>query len=160
MILCEGMVFRKIKDIRVGDKVIVEGGIVKTVAKTTSGTTDMYRVSQKWGEDYVVSKNHRLYLEQYVYNGKLKTSKRKKIIMNPEDYIGLSGYKKQHTFSVKSAGLEFDDKDITIPPYLLGLWLGDGRQDRFTIIVNTEKDQEILFYLGRIAEMKNLESHH
>lgn len=157
MILSEGMVFRKIKDICVGDKVIVEGGVVKTVIKTTSGTTDMYKVSQKWGDDYVVSRNHRLYLEQYTYNGKLKTSKRKKVVMTPEDYMGLSGYKKQHTFSVKSSGLEFEDKDITIPPYLLGLWLGDGRQNEFTIIVNTEKDEEILFYLGRIAEMMNLE---
>ena len=157
MILSEGMAFRKIKDICVGDKVIVEGGVVKTVIKTTSGTTDMYKVSQKWGDDYVVSRNHRLYLEQYTYNGKLKTSKRKKVIMTPEDYMSLSGYKKQHTFSVKSSGLEFEDKDITIPPYLLGLWLGDGRQNEFTIIVNTEKDEEILFYLGRIAEMMNLE---
>jgi len=157
MILCEGMVFRKIKDICIGDKVIVEGGVLKTVVKTTSGITDIYKVSQKWGDDYIVSRNHRLYLEQYVYNANLKTSNRKKVIMTPEEYVSLSGYKKQHTFSVKSAGLEFEDKDITIPPYLLGLWLGDGRQNEFTIIVNTDKDKEILFYLGRIAEMTSVE---
>ena len=156
LVLCDGFVFKPISEIKVGDKVYVEGGFLKTVVKTTSGETEMYRVKQKWSKDYIVSENHRLYLEEYKYCKKTKSAKREVVILTPKEYLSLSRYKKQHTFSVKSKGIEFEDKDITIHPYLLGLWIGDGRKSSFTIIVNKEKDQEILTYLGRIADMLNI----
>jgi hypothetical protein len=48
------------------------------------------------------------------------------------------------------------DKFNGMPPYLLGLWLGDGRKQAFTILVNKEEEPEILEYLGMIAQMKNI----
>ena len=149
--------FKEIKDINIGDKVMISGGIVRTVVKKTEGNTDMYTVKQKWGEDYIVSKNHRLVFEQYIYNGRNKSKKRVEKIMTPEEYISLSKYKKQHTFSVKSKPIQSKDSDmITIHPYLLGLWLGDGRKNEFTIIVNKEKDPELLVYLGNMAQIFNI----
>jgi hypothetical protein len=154
-ILTADMEFKPIKDIKIGDKVIVEGGKIKTVMKVASGETDMYRVKQKWGKDYVVSRNHRLVLDQYKYRRNGKTT-REEVIMTPPEYLNLSKYAKQHTFSVKSKGLHFEDSDdISIPPYMLGLWLGDGSSNCGKIIVNHKKDPEILAYLGRIAQMVN-----
>lgn len=154
-ILTEDMTFKPIKDISIGDKVIVEGGKIKTVMKVASGETDMYKVKQKWGQDYVVSRNHRLVLDRYKYN-KNKLNTREEVIMTPPEYMELSKFAKQHTFSVKSKGLNFEDSEsITIPPYLLGLWLGDGSSRDSKIIVNKEKDHEILAYLGRMSQMLN-----
>lgn len=149
--------FKKIKDVNIGDKVMISGGIIKNVVKKTSGNTDMYLIKQKWGNDYIVSENHRLVFDQYIYNGRNKTKRRIEKIMTPKEYISLSKYKKQHTFSVKSNPIESDDSElITIHPYLLGLWLGDGRKNEFTIIVNKDKDPELLDYLGKMSQIFNI----
>tara|TARA_R100000655_G_scaffold1110_3_gene4460 strand:- start:18985 stop:22221 length:3237 start_codon:yes stop_codon:yes gene_type:complete len=145
--------FKPIKDIKVGDSVTVEGGIIRRVVKKTSGSAPMYRVKQKWGEDYIVSENHRLVLDQYMYNGSKNTKYRKEVIMTPTEYLGLSEFKKQHTFSVKSKGLKGSiEKPLPIPPYLLGLWLGDGRQSALTVLVNESEEPEVLEYLRGIAD--------
>jgi len=158
LILTEDWSFKKIKDLNIGDRVVVSGGIVKTIVNKASGVTDMYKVKQKWGEDYIVSKNHRLVFDRYQYNARTKKSSRNEVIMTPEEYMSMSKYKKQHTFSVKSKPLIGEDSDsITIHPYLLGLWLGDGRKESFSIIVNKDKDPEILEYLGRMASMFNID---
>ena len=153
LILTENFEFKKIKDLNIGDKVIVEGGIVKTIVNKTEGKTDTYLVKQPYGKDYIVTKNHRLVLNEYIY----KTKSHKEVIVTPEEYINYSKFKKQHTTRVTSKGIQFKDKDITIPPYLLGLWLGDGRSSSFTILVNKEEEPELLHYLGRMAQMRNIE---
>jgi len=126
-ILMEDFTFKLIKDINVGDKLLVEGGKIKTVVKKTSGITDRYLVKQPYGEDYIVTKNHRLVFNEY---------KKGEVIMTPEEYINSSRYRKQHITRVTSKGIELEDSFNGIPPYLLGLWLGDGRSNSFTILVN------------------------
>lgn len=146
-ILMSDFTFKEIKDINIGDKVIVEGGIIKTVVKRTEGVTDRYLVKQPYGEDYIVTKNHRLVFNEY---------KKGEVIMNPEEYINSSKFRKQHLTRVTSKGIESPDSFNGIPPYLLGLWLGDGRQSGLTILVNKYEEPEILHYLGRFAEMHNI----
>jgi hypothetical protein len=143
-ILMSDFTFREIKDINIGDKVIVDGGIVKTVMKKTNGITDRYIVKQPYGEDYIVTKNHRLVFNEY---------KKGEVIMNPEEYINSSKFRKQHLTRITSKGIESSDKFDGISPYLLGLWLGDGRSNAMTILVNTEEEPEILNYLGQIAQI-------
>lgn len=150
LILGSDFEFKKISDFNVGDKVLVEGGIEKTIVKKTQGFTDTYRVKQPYGSDYIVTENHRLVLNQYTKNG------HKEVIMTPKEYLDSSKFKKQHLTRVMSKGIESEDNSLTIPPYLLGLWLGDGRSDSFTILVNKEEEPELLNYLGRIAEMRGL----
>lgn len=151
LILTSDWTFKKIKDLEVGDKVLVEGGIEKTIVKKTQGITDTYKIKQPYGVDYIVTENHRLVLNEYRKNG------HKEVIMTPKEYLDSSKFRKKHLTRVTSKGIESKDKEITIPPYLLGLWLGDGRSSAFTILVNKEEEPEILTYLGRIAEMRNLD---
>lgn len=147
LILSSDWTFKKINDLKVGDKVIVEGGIEKTIVKKTEGITDTYRVKQPYGVDYVVTENHRLVLNEY---------KKGEVIMTPKEYLDSSKFRKQHLTRVTSKGIESLDNNITIPPYLLGLWLGDGRSSAFTILVNKSEEPEILEYLGRMAEMRDI----
>jgi hypothetical protein len=156
LILTEDFTFKPIKDINIGDKVMVEGGKIKTVMKKVSGETDRYLVKQPYGQDYIVTENHRLVFNRYVFNPRNKSKRQQEIIMTPKEYLGKSSFVKQHLTRVVSKGIEMSDKFEGIPPYLLGLWLGDGRKQAFTILVNKEEEPELLHYLGMIAQMKNI----
>ena len=156
-ILMADFTFRSIKDINVGDKVMVEGGKIKTVMKRVEGITDRYLVKQPYGQDYIVTKNHRLVFNRYMFNSRNNAHRHDEVIMTPEEYISKSKFVKQHLTRVTSKGVEMEDKYEGIPPYLLGLWLGDGRKQEFTILVNKEEEPEILHYLGRIAQMKGID---
>ena len=147
LILTEDWIFKEIKDINVGDKVIVEGGKIKTVTKKTSGETDRYLIKQPHGKDYIVTENHRLVLNDY---------NKGEVILTAKEFFNSSKYRKQHLTRIVSNGIESEDIFNGIPPYLLGLWLGDGRKQAFTILVNKEEEPELLQYLGMIAEMKNI----
>ena len=148
LLLTEGFKFRKIKDLKEGDKVIVEGGSIKSIAKTTNGNTHLYTIKQPYGKDYTVTENHRLVLRDNYGSRKNKT-----ITITAKEYFGFSKEHKRHITRVTSEGLESKDFGLTIPPYLLGLWLGDGKSKAFSIIVNKIEEPEILNYLGRISTM-------
>lgn len=146
-ILTADFTFKEIKDINLGDKVIVEGGLVKTVVKRTQGKTNRYLVNQPYGKDYIVTENHRMVLNDY---------NKGEVIMTPVEYINSSKYRKQHLTRVTSKGVESEDIFEGIPPYLLGLWLGDGRQNAMSILVNTDEEPEVLSYLGRMSEIMGI----
>ena len=147
LILTANWEFKKIKDINEGDQVFVEGGLVKNVVKKTLGITKTYLVKQPYGVDYTVTENHRLVLNDY-HKGE--------VIMTPEQYINSSKFRKQHLTRITSKGIESEDIFDGMPPYLLGLWLGDGRSAEFTVLVNKGEEPEILDYLGKIAQIKNI----
>ena len=147
LILTEDWIFKEIKDINIGDKVIIEGGKTKIVTKKTSGETDRYLIKQPHGKDYIVTENHRLVLNDY---------NKGEVILTAKEFFNSSKYRKQHLTRIVSNGIESKDIFNGIPPYLLGLWLGDGRKQRFTILVNKEEEPELLHYLGMIAQMKNI----
>jgi hypothetical protein len=156
LILTEKFEFKPIKDINVGDKVIVEGGKIRTVMKKVSGQTDRYLVKQPHGQDYIVTENHRLVFNRYIFNAKKKSKRHEEVIMTPKEYLGKSYFIRQHLTRAVSKGIEMSDKFEGMPPYLLGLWLGDGRKQAFTILVNKEEEPELLHYLGMIAQIKKI----
>jgi hypothetical protein len=149
-ILCEGMVFRNIEDIKVGDVVIVEGGKHVAVKNTFYGHDNLYKIHQPYSEDYVVNSKHKLYLEQRGRTPSIKDDGIK-IISAPEA-MNIKGYRKRVTYGLRSSGIEFNKKDVKVDPYILGAWLGDGFSGRFEFIVNKEDDLEILDYIISYAD--------
>ena len=51
------------QDIDIGDELIGDDGTKRTVLRLTSGEDKMYRISQKYGDDYVVNSKHTLVLK-------------------------------------------------------------------------------------------------
>lgn len=151
-ILCEGFVFKNVEDIKVGDKVIVEGGKTVEVYKTVSGIDEMFLIKQPYSKDYIVSSRHRLYLER-------RNAKKKGVngisILTPSEFINLDKYSKRTTYGIRSKGLQYHYKEVPISPYILGTWLGDGFTGQTRWIVNTQKDPEILVELESYAKEKN-----
>jgi hypothetical protein len=138
-ILMSDMSFKNIEDIKVGDYVIVEGGKTMRVKRTGSGYDDLYIVKQPYGKDYIVNSRHRLYFKK----GKNKDNKKFITITAPE-FMSQSYFNRRITNGVKFSGIEFEEKQFVIDPYILGCWIGDGNSSRFNLLVNHNKDQEII----------------
>ena len=146
---------KKIEDICIGDTVMGWDSTPRKVLETHSGTEKMYRITlNKNGESYTCNKNHILTLKQRpIKNNKFhcvdeyRYEKDRNIINIPiEDFLNspasrTNGPGNTETFFKHfKVGVEFDAKEVRIPPYILGCWLGDGASRKVGI---TTMDSEI-----------------
>jgi hypothetical protein len=160
-ILMDDMQFKNIEEIKVGDCVIVEGSKKMRVVKTCNGIDELFLVKQKYNKDYIVNSKHRLYLEYRPSSGYINTNGKRKdynklSIMTPVEYLSMSKSKQRLTYGLKSLGIDLDEKELPIDPYLLGLWLGDGYSSSVKFICNKQEDIEIYQYLYSYAKINNL----
>ena len=139
---------KKIQNIQKGDLVMGERGEPRMVAETHSGLNQMYKIKRKKGDDLIVSKNHKLVLRLKIASAKHLNGE---YIMSAEEYLNKPKWFKQHSFLFKSGSIERPENLMEIPAYMLGHWLGDGDSSRPTVVINTEKDGEILQYYEDLA---------
>ena len=141
---------KKIEDIIIGDKVQSENGI-NTVVATHNGISGGYKIKPRLGLPFIVSDNHILTFNRKIYkNDKYVNTVREDISV--EDYIKrfptkYNRYYFKHTL-VRPC-VEYSEKKLDIPPYILGIWLGDGTSCRPEL---TNVDEEV------IKEWKNFAS--
>lgn len=141
-IMMADMSFKEVKDIKVGDFVMNSLGESRRVVKKFEGKAEMYKVIEPYGQDYVVNGNHRLIFEY----GKDKKST-KTVSIKAEEYLALPESRRRLFRRKIFKGIEFEEKELLIDPYVLGVWLGDGYSKATQFIVNHRKDSEILEYL-------------
>lgn len=68
------------------------------------------------------------------------------IHLTVEEYINLNESCKKKLLGYKSSsGVDYTEKNVTIDPYILGLWLGDGTHTQPVIASN---DKEIIDYIN------------
>lgn len=168
-ILMADLSVKKIKDIGVGDYVMGDDGTPRCVLKLFRGESDMYRVKQSNAEDYIVNSSHILTLK------KSESAKRpfgnitKKgtprhpfgryssygdVIDIPLPlFDGKSEKFKNNFFGFKSASIPYKEQRTLVPPYLMGLWLGDGTSI-FPRITNP--DQEVKEWIENYCAKNNL----
>lgn len=105
------------KDIVVGDILINQDGNPCKVQTLTSGTANMYKIEQKFGEDYLVIGKHLLTLR----------NNNQDVDISVEDYLKLSQHKRIHGYHrVACKTIQWPLQPTPIDPYIFGLWLGDG----------------------------------
>ena len=136
---------KKIQEIKINDLVCGFDGYPKKVLKLFNGSSDIYKVDQSKGITYNVTGEHKLLLWE-----KDKNNYR---IIKTEEFNNLSKDRKRFLKGIKFKGLIGEEKYLSIDPYYLGLYLGDGCKYDFTILVNKTKDIEIWEWL----EKKSLE---
>lgn len=108
---------RKIEEVRRGESVMGPDGKPRTVLDTTRGYGKLYEVRQTSGMDYVVNDAHILSLK----------NKRGEVVNLPvEDFLYARYQVKQSLRGYRAGLLPFPKQDVTVDPYFLGLWLGDG----------------------------------
>lgn len=156
---------KKVEDIKIGDRVASWNGLSSNeVIELHNGFDDLYRIKQNKGEDYIVNGSHILCLKQVRPKYKKKMINGK-CILNPIEfdkdefhYFRADEWSKRSLRSrriysgFKNTFLEFPKKELTIDPYYLGLWLGDGSSSFAGGI--TTGDDEIIDYLKEISILK------
>lgn len=133
---------KMIQDIKIDDKVMGPDSKYRTVSNVNSGKEQMYEVISKNSKRniaYKCNESHILTLrycsDDYRYNVK----KGDQLDISVREYLNLSERHKNNLQGFK-VGVNFDNKDLIIPPYILGSWLGDGSSATTSI---TTADNEI-----------------
>lgn len=150
---------KPVEDVQVGDKLMGDDSTPRTVLSTTVGFGDLYKVTPKKGDPYIVNDVHILSLKYgklYDKKGNLKAKSGQVVDISVQDYLASNPTQQELLKGYRIPIRKFQDSDkrsYTIPPYLLGVWLGDGRRYDFSI---TTHEPEIISYLYEIADIYNL----
>jgi len=139
---------RAVEDIRIGDMLLGPDSMPRCVLGITSGVGNLYEVSQRRGVSYIVNEEHVLCLQKR--HG--RKSFAEEIQIPVKDFLKISAYKKSSLLGYRVA-VDFGEKALAIDSYFLGLWLGDGDQNRLAI---TKPDKEIIFYIHDYAQKLGL----
>lgn len=137
---------KKVEDIRVDDLLMGNDSTPRRVLSLAHGREMMYWVRQAHGIDYRVNESHILSFKR----SRNESRHKKGEIMNIEvrEYLKQSPKWKTNYKGYKTS-IEFDYRDTPLDPYLLGLWLGDGKSDSSRIY---NQDKEVIEYLEEYAE--------
>jgi hypothetical protein len=77
------------------------------------------------------------------------------VLITVDEYLKLDKQTKNKLLGFKSScGIHFNEQNISLDPYLLGLWLGDGTHSDPVIASN---DEEIKNYIVNWCENNNAE---
>lgn len=111
-------------DIKVGDKILGANGLETTVTFATDIMYDhkCYEISFDNGESIIADAEHLWNITSGFWTKKNQT-------ITTED---IFNYKKKHNTSLYIdivKPIPKEHKNLVIPPYILGLWLGDGSSD-------------------------------
>lgn len=141
---------KKVEDIVSGDLLMGPDSRPRTVLSTCSGREELYRVTPRKGAPYVVNRSHILSLKMSGNAGAYK--KGQVVNIGIDDYLAETD-KFRHYAKGWRSGVEFASVPVPLDPYLLGIWLGDGTQNKPHI---TTADPEILAEFQRHAALLGL----
>ena len=140
---------KAVEDIIAGDLLMGDDSKPRKVLSTCRGREMMYWVHQERGMSYRVNESHILSLRR---RNNLQDTAIIDISIN--DYLSKSNnFKNLHLgFCVP---IEYAHKEVSLDPYFLGAWLGDGTS-RTTSITTDVKDKVLIEYWYKIAHQYNL----
>ena len=141
--------FKNVEDIKIGDFVVGKDGLPKKVLNLFSGVSEMFEIFQTKGKSYIVTPNHKLHLYDQKNNDCIN--------IEVQDFVKLSNNRQKQLNGIKHKGIVYsnNDRNLPIDPYYLGLFLGDGCQGKYNILVNKTKDPEIFEYIKNLAIKEN-----
>jgi hypothetical protein len=138
---------RNVEDVKLGDLLMGPDSKPRKVLNATHGKGGaLYRVKQNNGKNYICNDKHILSLKK---EGRHNDQP---VFVSVKDYYTKSkSWKKKH-YGWKT-GVEFEEQNVPIDPYWLGLWLGDGTSLKPSITV---ADKKIKNWLEKWAKRENL----
>lgn len=142
---------KNVEDVQAGDLLMGDDSTSRLVMGTTRGQENMYWVHQNHGISYRVNESHILSLKRSRNEGGHKHGE----VLNIEirDYLQKSDKFKSNYKGYKVA-VEFAEQPLSVDPYFLGLWLGDGHSYSSRI---TNTDAEVIDYIKDYAKELELE---
>lgn len=141
---------KKVEDVVMGDLLMGDDSTPRRVQTIARGRERMYWIRQNKGIDYRVNESHILSLKRS--RSEWRHTQGDVLNITVRDYLDKSTKFKSNYKGYK-VGVEFSEKPVSVEPYFLGLWLGDGHSYSSRI---TTADPEIVSYLGEYAESLDL----
>lgn len=155
---------KNVEDIKVNDFVMGDDSSPRKVLSLHSGYDEMYDIIPVKGEKYTVNSQHILVLkscgkivkkdnktyEKYTQSG-WKT-KDGLVEIPVYEYLNQTKTFKKFLKGIRTS-ISFNEKQIKIDPYILGVWLGDGSSNNTDI---TTMDEEVAISIAEEANKRNL----
>jgi len=119
---------KKVQDVAVGDLLMGPDSEPREVLSLARGAQTMYEVTPNFGgEPFIVNEDHILSLQRTAKtNLKADTLKGSIANVSIKDWLAWSKCRK-HLHKLRRKEVCFTEvPELPIPPYILGLWLGDG----------------------------------
>lgn len=132
---------KSIENIKNGNLLMGNNSTPRKVLQLSSGYSNMYEISPTKGDSFTVTGNHILPLK-FNHHGE-----EKEYNITVDDFLKQTNWKKKYS-KLYRTGVDFKYKQITLNPYFLGLWLGDGNKCDQRI---TTMDHEIIDFLTEYA---------
>ena len=153
ILMADGSI-KMIQNIVTGDKVMGPDSTPRTVLETHAGIDQMYDIIPTKGEAFTVNSKHLLSLRLTTKRKILKGFEKNDIVnISVEDYINKPSYFKNSFKGYRAEAIEFEEKEITLDPYYLGNWLGDGTSTNANI---TTPDKEVVNNLESYSQKLNM----
>ena len=119
---------KPVEAIRVGEALMGPDSLPRRVTSVTTGEEALYEIQQRNGLWYTVNASHIL---------SLKRGGRQVRNLCVTDYLAKSA-KFKHQHKGYKVPVEFPARPVPMPPYILGIWLGDGTS-REAALSNTDE---------------------
>lgn len=136
---------KKVEDIAPGELLMGDDSEPRMVKSIARGREKMYWIHQKKAISYRVNESHILSLKRSRNEGGHK--KGDVLNITVKEYLTKSEKFKSNYKGYKVA-VDFSEKQVSLEPYYLGLWLGDGHSYSQRI---TNIDDEVIHYLNEYA---------
>jgi hypothetical protein len=128
---------KKVEDIKVNDQLMGPDSKPRTVLELRRGYEEMVRINPTKGTSFIVNRNHILHLTPSHANEIVRCP----INMSVNDLLENTSGPFKERYKLTRIGVDFNKKELPIPPYILGIWLGDGHSHLAAI---TSMDKEIV----------------
>lgn len=114
---------KKVQDIVAGDLLMGDDSTPREVKNICRGRENLYKITPKKGDSYVVNESHILSLKETTCKHRFVKGRVKDIAL--KDFLNISKEDQAHLKGYRMP-LEFKSQNVPIDPYLIGFWLGNG----------------------------------
>ena len=135
---------KSVEDVAVGDLLMGDDSKKRKVLALGGGRGEMFKIIPRKGDAFSVNGDHILCLKN-TYTKKIKE-------ISVTDFLKI-GKCARDKWKLYKVGIDFQEEDVELDPYFLGIWLGDGTSDNTQI---TTGDSEIINYLKYLSRTYGL----
>ena len=130
---------KNIEDVIIGDVLMGDDNTPRVVQELYNGTDQLYKITLSNGDYQIVNSHHPVYFRKYNWNKGIYTEH----TLTAPELLEIKNLNKG--YYIPKAIIHFPYIPVTINPYFLGLWLGDGDSTRLDI---ANEDTEVLGWLS------------
>ena len=130
---------KNVEDIVVGDILMGDDNTPRVVQELYSGIDQLYKITLSNGDCQIVNSQHPVYFKKYNWNNGTYTEH----TLTAPELLNIKNL--DRGYYIPKAIIHFPYTPVSINPYFLGLWLGDGDSTRLDI---ANEDSEVLDWLS------------